>query len=296
MGLVKKFNLIFSAVFFIGFIITSVILYNIEMNEAKEAVISKAELMLETAFASRHYTSEELEPFFMEKIYESENHFYPQAIPAYTANRIFQELVKKYPEYDYREVATNPRNLNDLPSAWEVEIIRYYKKNPAAKLMIYNRKIDDKELLYISYPIKAQSQCLKCHTDAQTAPKSLVKKYGSVNGMNWKLGEIIGAHFVSLPMSVPKKKARELIFTMLISLISIFTLMFIIINFMLTKWVVEPISKVAEITEKISLDKRGEEDFPKTSNREMKNLTDSIKRLEISLKKAISKMINKNEN
>jgi len=225
----------------------------------------------------------------------SQDIFLPQAIPAYAANRIFEMLERNYSDYSYREVATNPRNLDDLPTEWEVDVIRYYKNNPNVTKKIHTRKVNNKDFLYISSPIKiTEPKCLKCHTDAQTAPVSLVKNYGGVNGMGWKMNDIIGAHFVSLPVSLPEQKAKASLFNMLISMISIFTLIFMAINFMLVKWVVEPLAKIAEITEQISLKKSQIENFPKVGNKEMTNLIISIERLRESLKKSIQKMI-KNE-
>ena len=151
MGLIKKFNLIFSAIFLIGLLSTGYLFYMTEMIKAKDTAILEAELIIETAFASRKYTYEEIEPLFTQHIYGSEDNFFPQVIPVYAANRIFEIIRDKYPEYTYREVASNPKNLNNLPSSWEVEIIRYYRSNPEAKKMIYNRMIDGKELLYITY-------------------------------------------------------------------------------------------------------------------------------------------------
>ena len=291
MGLIKKFNLICSAIFLAGLLGIGVIFYNLEMSKARHEAVKAADVILETAFAASKYTSQEIAPLFTLKVCESDDIFYPQAIPAYAANRIFRLLEKKSQDYSYREVASNPRNLEDLPTEWEVGVIRHYREHPDAKRMIYNRKKDDKDFLYIAYPIKIiDRKCLECHTDAKTAPKTLVSRYGSVNGMHWEFGKIIGARFVGIPMSPLKQKGMSNLFTMFISLISIFTIIFIGINFMLSKWFMEPLEKITEITENISLGKRRHENFPDVSTQEMKGLAEAVKRLEISLGKAMSTM------
>ncbi|VEN72795.1 HAMP domain protein [Candidatus Desulfarcum epimagneticum] len=296
MGLIKKFNLIFGSIFLAGFLIIGFIFYAVEMGKAKYEAIMEAEVVLENAFAAWRYTAEEVEPLFREKICGSEDVFHPQAVPAYAANRMFKFIDEKHLEYTYREVAANPRNLDNLPTSWEVEILRHYVNHPEEKQMVYTREKKGEEYLYITYPIRiTDEKCLKCHTDAETAPKNLVKKYGPVNGMNWKLGEVVGAHLVSVPMSIPKQKAVESLFTMFISLIALFAVMLVSINFMISRWLVRPLSRITRITENISLGKNAGEGLPEIHSREMKKLAQAIRRIDISLKKAMDKIKGKSK-
>jgi len=256
MEFIKKFNLISGIIFLAGLLSVGVIFYSVQMSKAKEESIREADIILENAVAAWEYTATEVVPLFTENICKTKDTFYPQSVPAYAANRIFRLLNRKGHHYTYREVASNPRNLNDLPSAWEIEIIRHYIRHTDAKRMVYTRRRDGEELLYVTYPIKITDEvCLECHTDAETAPKSLVEKYGPVNGMNWKFGEVVGARLASISMSEARRKAIDSLFTMLTSLVSIFIIIMVVINFMLSRWLVIPLLKIKRIAEDISLGK-----------------------------------------
>ena len=294
MGLIKKINIIFSVIFIIGLCIIIPVFYKIEMTKARHEAMLKAEVIYRTALAVREYTAKNVAPFFLEKLNADKETFFPQAIPDYAVNGVFKLLQKNLKEYSYREVAINPRNLNNLPTEWEVSVIRYYRNHPEAKRKFYTRKKYENDFLYVTYPIRIyDKRCLRCHTDAKTAPKSLVKKYGPVNGMNWKFEEIVGAHLVSVPISLPNQKARESLLIIFMSILSVFILMFITLNIILSKWIVTPFKKLTTITEEISLGKNQHDNFPQAFSKEMKNLMSSIKRLKISMGKLMTSKINR---
>jgi HAMP domain-containing protein len=63
---------------------------------------------------------------------------------------------------------------------------------------------------YVARPIRVSDQkCLACHSTPQAAPKSLVSTYGSENGFSWKLGEVVGAQIVSVPIDAIYKAKHD---------------------------------------------------------------------------------------
>ena len=294
MELITKINIIFSGIFIIGLFIIGPILYRIEMTKAKHEVSHEAEIISSLAAAVREYTSEKIWPYFIKLgSDDSEESLFIQMIPDYVANSVFGIFAQKFPKYTYKAVAMDPTNPDNRPNGLEVDAIRYYQRNPEAARMSYNVKIKEENFLCLTYPLKVNDKrCLTCHSDPKILPKSRLERYGAVNGMHWKLGEIVGMQLVSIPMSRPYQKARESLITIFVSIISIFTLMFISLNVLLSKWIVEPFEKTTKIIEDISLGKDVNDDFPKPLNKEMKNMISAIKRLKTSMRKMLSHITN----
>jgi hypothetical protein len=51
-------------------------------------------------------------------------------------------------------------------------------------------------------------KCLACHDTPDTAPRTLVERYGNANGFGWKLNDILTAQIVSAPMEREGKLDR----------------------------------------------------------------------------------------
>lgn len=53
------------------------------------------------------------------------------------------------------------------------------------------------------------AKCLACHDTPDTAPRTLVERYGDANGFGWKLNGILTAQIVSAPMELPMARAKH---------------------------------------------------------------------------------------
>src|ERR1700743_47110 len=88
---------------------------------ARDEVLQRSRILMESAAGTRKYTSEEIAPILtpMMKV-----KFYPQAVPAYAALRNFDLLKAQNAEYTYREPALNPTNPSNRAIDWEADIIQ----------------------------------------------------------------------------------------------------------------------------------------------------------------------------
>src|SRR5690242_12423026 len=107
MGLRTKLNLLLLVVAALGaglfFLVSTPFLEAL----AKDEVVQKSQVMMESAAGARAYTSEQVAPLLQGDIGAS---FHPQAVSAYAANKMFAALHDKFPDYSYHEVALNPTN------------------------------------------------------------------------------------------------------------------------------------------------------------------------------------------
>lgn len=285
MKLVIKFNLVFVIVFSLGFAAAGYVTYDLLQRNAKEEILQNARLIMESALASRAYTAGQVAPLLQTQMkYE----FLPQTVPAYGATEQFNTLHTKFPDFAYKEATLNPTNLRDRASEWEADVVNRFRQYPDTKEIVGERDAAGGRSLYMARPIKiTNGACLVCHSTVDVAPKTMLDKYGSANGFGWQLNEIIGAQVVSVPMTLPVKRAEQAFQTFMISLAAIFVLIFVVLNLMLMFIVVNPVRKLARVADEVSLGKIETAEFDVKGRDEIAVLAQSFNRMKKSLAQAL---------
>ena len=289
MGLTAKFNLVLLLVFAIGLGLFYFLSEPFLRMNADEEVIQKARIMMESAAGTRKYTVEEIEPLLAGRM---DQKFHPQAVSSYAAMKNFEVLHTRFPDYTYREVALNPTNLSDRATDWEADIINTFRSNPEKPDLITYRDTSNGRYLHLSYPIRAQQQCLVCHSRLEMAPKSMLDAYGTTNGFGWRVNEIVGAQVVSVPMEVPLQRAHATRLFFMELLAAVFLLLAILLNVILHLVVLRPISQMSRIASDVSMGKPDVPDYVQGGSDEIASLAASFNRMRRSLEQAI-KMIEK---
>jgi protein-histidine pros-kinase len=213
--------------------------------------------------------------------------FLPESIPFFAANSTFNYLRKSYPDYTYLETALNPTNPADRPADWERDIINELRDHPSETELSNVRPTSMGPSLYIAHPIHAMRDCLQCHGSLSAAPKSMLDLYGSANGFGWKLGDVIGAQIVSIPMSVPIEEANHAWLQLLLFLIGVMIVAILALDAAVYWFVIRPLKLVSETADRVS---RGEKDVNPvrvTSKDEIATVASSFNRMQVSLAKAL---------
>ncbi|MGL4882241.1 MAG: Tll0287-like domain-containing protein, partial [Waterburya sp.] len=162
-------------------------------NYAEKVIAERALMLIETMNSVGNYTSTQVNPELASRL-ETEPIFLPQTVPAYSAREIFERLRsnEEYSQFFYKEATLNPTNIRDQADSFETQIIKAFQNNPESQQQGF-RSIPGGEFFYIARPIKVEKEsCLRCHSTPELAPASLVSTYGSSNGFNWKLNDIVG--------------------------------------------------------------------------------------------------------
>ncbi|ABF43236.1 sensor protein [Candidatus Koribacter versatilis Ellin345] len=290
MKLLLKFNLIFILLAGIGLAIVAKISYSFLMENARSQVVQQAKLMMESAKATRDYTSEELKPL-LQKVTGHENEFIPQTVPAYGATTSFNRLRKKYSDYTYKEAALNPTNPKDRAEDYEADIINSFRNHPEQTEIIGERSTPTGVALYLAHPIQVKQSCLECHDVPSMAPAALLNSYGPSNGFGWKTGEINAAQIVSVPTSVPIQIADKAFKTLMTYLVLTFLFILLAIDAALFVVVISPVRKLSAMADRVS---RGDLEVPEVtvhSKDEIGGLTASFNRMYVTVVKAL-RMLN----
>jgi len=285
MKLIVKFNLVFIAVFLVGLGIAAHVADQLLQNNAREEMLHSARLVMETALATRGYTSSQVGPLLQTQMKYG---FLPQSVPAYSATEIFNGLRKKFPEYAYKEATLNPTNPRNRAVDWETDVVNQFRNNTDHSEIIGERDTPTGRLLYIARPIQIRdAACLACHSTVDAAPKTLIDRYGPANGFGWKLNEIVGAQVVSVPTDVPTQRARTAFRSFMLSLAGVFVFVAIVLNVMLVYMVIRPVSRLAKLADQASLGNTDVPDFHVRSRDEIRTLADSFNRMKKSVVQAM---------
>jgi Protein of unknown function (DUF3365)/TIR domain len=202
-----RFNLVFLPILVAAVGGAAAIVHSHLQSSAQRQVVSMAQVMLETARASRKYTTEQVAPL-VERLETSDQQFHPQSIPFYAATEAFNYFRQAHPDFAYKEAAPNPTNPRDRTVDWEADIVNEFRKDASKKELIGRRDTPLGPSLFISTPIKVDdASCLQCHSTPDKAPPGMVKLYGSANGFGWQSGDIVGAQIVSVPAALTEKLA-----------------------------------------------------------------------------------------
>ena len=284
MKLLAKFNLIFLLVFLVGLGASTLVARNLLEESAKADVTDRARLLMEKANAVASYTATQIKPLLETQMTYT---FLPQSVPSYSAHEVLASLKKAYPDYSYKAAMLNPTNPRDRAVAWEEDVVSQFKNNTEMKEFIGERDTPTGRALYIARPIRISNPaCLACHDTPDNAPKTVVERYGPSNGFGWKVAETLGAQVVSVPMDVPLQQAHKALLLVVGLLTAVFVLIGAALNFMLWKLVIQPVSRLSGIADKVSLGEDAPE-FEVKSKDEIGALSESFGRMRTSLATAM---------
>lgn len=286
----KKFTVFLLLVLVLGLSLIGTALNFVLKKDAENEIASKALILMETMNSVRNYTSTQVQPELIERI---DTVFLPETIPAYSAREVFEGLRQKnadYRNFFYKEATLNPSNLRDKANPFEEKLVEKFiaQSDKKEQRGFYNSP--GGQLFYIARPIQiTQQSCLQCHSTPEVAPKTVIDRYGPVNGMGWQLNEIVGAQVISVPAQTVISQAHQS-FVIIMAVVSIiFVLLILLVNYLLNRHVISPLKKMARVAEEVSTGYMDAE-FEKTTNDEIGNLAEAFKRMKLSLAMAMNRL------
>jgi protein-histidine pros-kinase len=281
MKLLLKFNLVFLLVFALGLGVSAFVARDLLRNRAETEVLDRARLLMEKADVVSTYTARQIAPLLQVQM---EHSFLPQSVPSYSAMEVLSALGKSYPEYFYKAAMLNPTNPRDKATDWEEDVVNQFRSVDGLKEFIGQRDTPTGRALYIARPIRINDgACLRCHTSPEAAPKPLIDRYGPSNGFGWKTGEVLGARIVSVPMTVPLQQADHAFAVVMGLLAAVFLLIGGTLNLMLWKLVIQPVTRLSALSDRVSRGDLEAPDFRTGSRDEIGVLADSFGRMRKSL-------------
>ncbi len=287
MKLTTKINLILAATFVVGLSLVGVNSYLLTQENALRQVTDQAELIMQKALAVRSYTINEIRPLLI----DDRGRFHPQTVPAYSATQTANLVREKRPNYSYKEAVFNPTNPRDKATPVEESIINRFIENPGLTRLVGSEVINGVESLYISYPIRITNPaCLTCHSTPEAAPPAMIDIYGDQGGFGWKLNEVVGTQMVVVPYTLPAQLAQKTFVSFLVSMATIFLILFLVINIAIRKLVLKPIMRVTHQADQVSKGNLRDPEIKVSGNDEIAEMSRAFNRMRRSVIKIVQMM------
>lgn len=280
-----KFNLVMVTAFLVGLLIAGWFARDITERTARSQVLHEANLLMHQATAIRGYTANELVPLLAD---QGATRFLPHTVPSWAAQTVLRSLEREFPDYAYKEAALNPTNPADRATDWEADIIEIFRRDASLASFNVERQTPAGPVLTLSRPFRITNEaCLTCHSTPAAAPAPMVELYGPNNGFGWRMGEVIGAQIVSVPMRVPLQRAEQQLQALLASLAGVFLVMLVLLNVMLHFVVIKPIRAVTASAEKVAAGNFDEPELKADGKDEIGSLARSFNLMRRSLANAM---------
>lgn len=253
-----QFSLLLALVWFVGSSLTILGLSQYLNLQAEQAVKERAEILLATTQAARNYTRDYIQPLLKGQSTHSQD-FIQESIPNFAARTTFsnfQQQDAQFQDFVYKEATPNPTNPLDRADNFEAQLFTELQQqsNPQASdpLSGYRVMAGEKQF-YLARPLVMKDvSCLECHGSPRDAPPYLLEMYGDQNGFEWQLNDVVAAQMVYVPANTIFERGRQNLFTVTKMLLSIFGALFVVINLLLWKTVIQPLKVLTNIANYIS--------------------------------------------
>jgi len=255
--LAPKFILILSFIFLLAIVVTGSIFANLLKIQTEAEMLSRGHLLMAAMKSVKQYTHEQVTPLLEDRIREKGATFAPEIVPAYSARQVFENLrqMPEYRQFSYKEAVLNPTNPDDQADEFEAQLVAQFRQDPDLEVVGGLHKRLGEEIFYQAIPIQiTEESCLRCHGSPEKAPQSMIDRYGTKGGFGWKLNEIVGVQIAFVPSGEVIAIARKNALLIMGTLTGIFTLIAILIQFLLRQTVVKPIRPMARLAHRLSSD------------------------------------------
>ncbi len=164
---------------------------------------TRAEMLLSTMNSVRKYTADNVRPA-LTAAYGEKKEFVKESVPGFSALAVFNNFRQdpKYGMFTYKEASLNPTNRSNTADDFERTVLHKYREEGATGDITGFAERQGTRVFYIARPMAIKDgKCLDCHTTPDVAPPKQVELYGREGGYGWKMGEVIAAQMVYVPVS-----------------------------------------------------------------------------------------------
>jgi PAS domain S-box-containing protein len=196
LGLLTKITVVVTAILLVFFVVATFIDYRLHKGFIIAESVEKARIIAAAAIRSREYISDQLQVGHVELSVERYG-----LIPVVASTRI-GELVARDLDYRIQQVSDRYRNPKNAPDSFESETLQKFYTSPHLKEYYTITSFQGDPVFRYMQPFRAEESCLECHGDPQTAPDYIKRLFPEAGdrAYNYKIGEIIGAASVTIPM------------------------------------------------------------------------------------------------
>ena len=203
-----KFRVGSTTILLVFSVVIALLTYTYLKKMVTRNVYKNTEIFISTADATRTYVKDVLRPKMVELVPKDD--FIPQAMStSYIGREIMDRLRERFPEFSYKRAATNPMNPANAADEFEAKMLDWFNENPNANEWHGLIKNDRHSYYTRLKPIYAEAECLRCHGNPAKAPADLKKIYGTDGGFNYRVGDVVAADTIYIPVDIPFVAVKE---------------------------------------------------------------------------------------
>lgn len=237
-------------------------------------------LLVDMVASVREYIAEDVRKDLLEaKLFQS-----PAISSTVTTSMVANHFLKRQPDYYIKVASDNPLNKMNVPEPLETQFLAQYRADKELKQITQIGEIKGKNFLVSSRPSIAHQECMICHGEPTEAPALITNKYGTAKGYHYKLNSVVGTIGVGVPLADINTIAMQRGMVAVGFITLIFGLIFIIINTLVKKSILEPITGITQAAVALSKGNLDQEINIKQDGSEIGELANSFELLRRSLK------------
>jgi PAS domain S-box-containing protein len=254
-----KFNLIMSLLLVSLFLVAALLTYQRQQKLILKIAVDNARNFAKVIVETRDYISSVVqgEP-------DSNYGLVPQVVATQVASRITKDS-----NYYVRQVSLRYRNPDNRPDEYEAGQLETFK-GTAARETSRVIKVKGHEVFRYMLPMFADKSCLDCHGDYDKAPLFVRQRFPRGHySYNYKVGEVIGAVSVTIPMN---DLYREIGANLKLDLAyrgAIFFLIIFILGTLIRRTIISPVKLLSETIIHVTKTGSFAEKLPQRSNDEI---------------------------
>ncbi|MCM2358528.1 MAG: DUF3365 domain-containing protein [Geobacteraceae bacterium] len=257
-----KFNLIMSLLLVSLFIFAALLTYRGQQAFILKVAVDNARNFAKQIIETRDYMSSVVRG-------EPENNYglVPQVVATQVAKRMTTGS-----KYYVRQVSLRYRNPDNRPDDYEAEQLKAFAERTARESSRVI-KAKGREVFRYMLPMVAEKSCLECHGEYDKAPLFVRELFPRGHySYNYRLGEVIGAVSVSIPMDDLYREIGTSLKRDLAYRGTIFLLIILVMGALIRRTIIDPVKLLSETITRVTKTGSFAERLPMRTNDEIGQL------------------------
>ena len=257
-----KFNIIMSLLLISLFIVAAVLTYKREQILVNRVAIDNARSIARQIIETRDYMSS-----VVKEAPETNYNLVPQVVATNVAKRMTAGS-----DYYVRQVSLRYRNPNNRPDQFESDQLTQFSGKAVLESSAIVEQKGARVFRYM-LAMKAEKTCLECHGEYDTAPQFVRERFPRGHySYNYKLGEVVGAVSVSIPMADLYRQVGTNVKVDLAYRGVIFLILIVILGALIRRTIINPVQLLSEAIVNVTKTGNFSERLPQQSSDEIGRL------------------------
>jgi len=261
-----KFNLIMSLLLVCLFLTAAFLTYRKQQQLILRFAEDNARNIARQIIETRDYMSGAVRD-------EAENNY--DLVPQVVATRVAKKITAGSPYY-VRQVSLRYRNPDNRPDNYETARLENFSRQGLAESSSMETVAGKQTFRYLQ-PMVAVESCLTCHGDYDKAPAFVRERFPRGHySYNYKVGEVIGAVSVSIPMADLYRQIGANLKQDLLYRGMIFCIIILVMGWILRRSIIDPVKQLALSISRVTRTGSYAERLPRSTNDEIGTLIGSF--------------------